>query len=129
MLSCTNKNEIVIDSFKEFPEEIQSCACYFSRTKDDLYNGKYIFTDNDNDIGFISINDKMLKLELVGYDEISNTHWVKVFKNKEYQITVDSEQNWQVDQIWHQRAVITIKDNKGKLVIGSEHVFGECGGC
>jgi len=127
LVSCTNK--IVIDIFTKFPDEIQGCACYFARTKEDLYKGNYIFTDNHEDLGFISINGTMVKLDLISYTDISEGKWVKVFTNKEYEITVNSEQIWQVDQIWHQKAVITIKDNKGNLVSESEHVFGECGGC
>lgn len=129
MLSCTNKDEIIITAFKEFPEEIKGCACYFSRTKEELYKGSYIFTDDNSEFGFISINGKMTKLDLVGYEEKDEKHWIKIFSNSQYEITVVSQQKWQVDQMWHQTSVITIKDKKGKIVTESIHAFGECGGC
>ena len=129
MMSCTDKKTVIINTFKDFPEEIQGCACYFSKTKEDLYKGVYVFTDNNDDLGFIKINGKMEMLDLTGFDQKDDTHWTKVFTNSEYEITVVSEQLWQVDQIWHQKSVLTIKDKKGKLVTESIHVFGECGGC
>ncbi|MDG1915621.1 MAG: hypothetical protein P8I55_13650 [Crocinitomix sp.] len=38
--------EISIDSFTEFPPEIDCCACYFSKKFDAFNLGEYIYMDD-----------------------------------------------------------------------------------
>lgn len=115
----------IVENFTEFPDEIDGCACYYARTKDNLYRGNYVYTDNHSDLAFMKINGRMEPFMLLKKTEVSSKHWIKVFSNSSYTITVDSEQNWQVDQVWHQNATITVKNKKGQELV--EYMYGECG--
>ena len=62
----TNSNPpaaaISIETFTEFPPEIDGCSCYFSANTSDFKAQKYIYADNYQDTGFMKINGAMVKL-------------------------------------------------------------------
>lgn len=125
LISCGSEKEIVIDRFTDFPEEIDGCACYFSADKNDFVKGNYIYADNYHDHAYISINGKMQLFTLVKQTEVTESYWIKVYTNSEYEVTVEAETLWQVDETWLQKGGISIKARNGKKI--KETIYGECG--
>lgn len=125
VISCAEEKEIVIDHFKDFPEEIDGCACYFSANKKDFINGSYIYADTYHNHAYISINGQMRQFKLKSFTDIAEGYWVKIYANEEYEITLDSEEVLQVDETWQQKGTISIKSRDGKTI--KETIYGECG--
>jgi uncharacterized protein YxeA len=125
LISCSSEKEIVIDPFSDFPEEIDGCACYFSADKNDFVKGSYIYADNYHDHAYVSINGKMQLFTLVKQTEVTESYWVKVYTNSEYEVTVEAETLWQADETWLQKGEISIKTRNGKKI--KETIYGECG--
>lgn len=125
LISCAGEKELVIDRFTEFPDEIDGCACYYSANKKDFVNGSYIYADNHQDHAYISINGKMQLFTLIKHTDVAEGYWIKIYANNEYEVTVDSEELWQVDQTWLQKGNISIKTKDGKKI--TETIYGECG--
>jgi len=125
LISCAEEKAIVIDRFKDFPEEIDGCACYFSTNKEDFIKGSYIYADTYHNHAYISINGKMMQFTLKSYTDIVEGYWVKKYSNEEYDVTLDSEEVLQVDETWQQKGTMTIKSKDGKII--KETIYGECG--
>ena len=125
LISCGSEKEIVIDRFTDFPEEIDGCACYFSADKNDFVKGSYIYADNYHDHAYVSIDGKMQLFTLVKQTEVTESYWMKVYTNSEYEVTVEAETLWQVDETWLQKGEISIKSRNGKKI--KETIYGECG--
>ena len=64
----TSAKEIALDSFSEFPPEIDGCACYFSDSEEEFKKSTYIYTDDYGKNAFVSINGVMTKFELIASD-------------------------------------------------------------
>lgn len=125
LVSCGNEKELIIDRFRDFPEEIDGCACYFSADKDDFIKGNYIYADNYEDHAYISINGLMQLFTLVKYTETAKGTWTKVYANDKYEVEVESKELWQVDQTWLQKGTIIVKSKDGKTI--KKTIYGECG--
>jgi hypothetical protein len=123
--SCGSEKEIIIDRFTDFPEEIDGCACYFSADKNDFVKGSYIYADNYHDHAYVSIDGKMQLFTLVKQTEVTESYWMKVYTNSEYEVTVEAETLWQADETWLQKGEISIKSRNGKKI--KETIYGECG--
>lgn len=125
LFSCGTEKEFIIDRFKDFPEEIDGCACYFSANKEDFIKGEYIYADTYHDHAYISINGKMMQFKLKSYTDAAEGYWVRVYTNDDYEVTVDSEEVLQKNSTWLQKGRIAVK-SKGKTII-KETIYGECG--
>ena len=125
LISCATEKEIAIDRFKNFPEEIDGCACYFSANKEDFIKGEYIYADTYHDHAYISINGKMMQFKLKSYTDVAEGYWVKIYENDEYEVTVDSEEVLQKNASWLQKGKIPVKSKKKTII--KETIYGECG--
>lgn len=125
LTSCAAEKETTLDRFKDFPEEIDGCVCYFSANKKDFIKGEYIYADTYHDHAYISINGKMMQFTLKSYTDVAEGYWVKVYENDNYEVTVDSEEVLQKDETWQQKGRISVKSRDGKKI--KETIYGECG--
>ncbi|MBL8208673.1 MAG: hypothetical protein JNM09_30860 [Blastocatellia bacterium] len=115
---------ISIETFTEFPPEIDGCSCYLSANKSDFDAQKYIYADNYQDTGFMKINGAMVKFEKVDEKEVSRDHWIKKFDSKEYAIVLDITKSGKVGPFL-QKGTISLTRKKGETII--KDFTGECG--
>jgi hypothetical protein len=54
-----------LDNFKGIPDEVDGCACYFSETDQKFKNREYLFAAGFDSIGFVSVDNKLVKLKLI----------------------------------------------------------------
>lgn len=123
--ACGSEKDIVIDRFRDFPDEINGCACYYAADKADFAKGSYIYADNYHDHAYVSVNGKMLLFTLISTTDVAEGYWVKTYSNNEYQLTIDSKEVWQVNQTWQQKGTMVLTSKDGKTI--KETIYGECG--
>jgi hypothetical protein len=116
---------IVIDTFSEFPPEIEGCSCYFSNNESDFKSGKYIYVDDYGSNAFVSINGEMKSFSLSSSERETEAHHIKTWNSEDFEITLDYKQVGQVEETWQQIGTMKIKSRKGKEVV--REFYGECG--
>ncbi len=110
--------------FKDFPPEIDGCACYFSTTPTAFKNGKYVYATNYRDTAFLKLNGVITKFILKkaeGPDDKTNLIW----KNDNYTLLVETIQQSQIDETWQQTGKMVLK-SEDKILLERE-IIGECG--
>lgn len=125
LISCAEEKATTIDRFRDFPDEIGGCACYFSANKEDFIEGNYIYADTYHDHAYISINGKMMQFTLKDQIDVTESYWMKIYTNKQYEATVESEESLKADDTWQQKGTISVKSRDGKVV--KETIYGQCG--
>ncbi|MGB4773906.1 MAG: hypothetical protein WBP45_01925 [Daejeonella sp.] len=122
--------KLSLDNFKEIPNEIDDCSCAFSETVDRFKKEEYLFVSDLNSIGFLSINNKLIKLRLISAERRSgifgdNNH-KDIYSNEKYKVTVHIKYKRSVgDETWWNYGTITIKSKDGQKL--TKKFVGECG--
>ncbi|RKS00829.1 hypothetical protein [Flavobacterium sp. 102] len=96
------KKHLDLESFENFPEEIDGPGCVFSLTeKDYKKGGKYIYSDNLDSICYIKIKGDFVRLRLVAIDTtwFPIMHYAKEFRNEDYQLSVDVKKIAEDDEV------------------------------
>jgi len=120
-----NQQVITIDTFSEFPPEIDGCACYFSSDKKEFENKKYIYADDYGDVAFISINKKMTKFKISKTEKIKESRMIQTWISDKYKLTIDRTQIGQVEETWQQKGTLKLETKDGKII--TKNIYGECG--
>ena len=68
-----HKNKILdsiqLNTFTSIPIDIQGCVCYFYLSESDKKKAKYIMVENFADRGYLSLNGKMERFNLVDFKD------------------------------------------------------------
>ena len=128
--SCSEKPKLVMTSFKDIPQEIEGCSCYFSKDAKLYAKGNYCFASNFDSLAFISLNNKLTKLKLKSserkpetfgdYDhkEVYENDTLKVYLDIKYKQKTESE-------VWKNTGTIKVENSNGEIII--RKFEGECG--
>lgn len=111
--------------YTEFPEEIDGCACYFSKTGPELKAGKYIFMTNYEKKAYMTLDGEMRVFDLIASKNGSGGKLEETWKNAKYDMVVTSSETGQIDETWQKTGTISIKPKDKKATVIS--VVGECG--
>lgn len=112
--------EIHLESFSDFPEEIDGCSCYFSISKDELKNRNYIFINDFGNIAFIKIDGNLIRFELTNHDND-----IYIYNYNDYTMKVEIIKRKFIDsELELEKGIITIDTPKGEL---KQKFIGECG--
>ncbi len=122
---ASNDNGFTIDTFKDFPEGVDGCSCYFSTDKTEFEKPNYVYVDDYDKHAYVSINGKMTKFTLVTADTASEKTILKVFANDQYEVTIYGKQVSQMDETWQYEGTMVVKEIDGKSI--SKTIYGECG--
>lgn len=119
-----------LDNFKGIPDEVDGCACYFSETDQMFKNKEYIFAAGFDSIGFVAVDNKLVKLKLISTEREPNTFGdydhVDIYKSERYKVTVDIKyKNSNGDETWWNDGTLTIESKDGLKV--TKKFVGECG--
>lgn len=80
--------KLSLDNFKGIPDELDGCACYFSQTDRKFKNKKYLFAAGFESIGFVSVDNKRVKLKFISTGREPNT-----FGDNDHQFNISRTQN------------------------------------
>ncbi|MGJ8660923.1 MAG: hypothetical protein ACSHXL_02705 [Bacteroidota bacterium] len=110
--SCEAQNLTKINGF---PEEIEGCSCYFSESKEDFNNNKYIYLDQYySGLAFISIDGKLIQIDL------------EVEAKTDYTVEIEFDKEFQNgDETFWKTGTIKVKLKDGTIL--SKKFVGECG--
>ncbi|MBX7169627.1 MAG: hypothetical protein K1X72_01645 [Pyrinomonadaceae bacterium] len=122
--SGSTEAAVSIDTFSDFPEEVDGCSCYLSTSDGDFKAKKYVYIDNRTDFAQMKINGALVKFKQLEEKEVSKNRWVKKFDNKDYELEVDITQSGTIGPFPHKGTLKLTK--KGGQTITKE-VNGECG--
>lgn len=124
--SESSKKSITLESFSEYPEEIDGCSCIFS-TDSILYSqNKYIYANDFANTAFVKINGKLLRFEEVSHEKKDSINTVAKYKSGNYLMTVKVKNNGESGyESYSTSGSIEIKDNKGNT--SKQPFYGICG--
>ncbi|WP_163410892.1 hypothetical protein [Flavobacterium ajazii] len=123
-------SKLSLGNFKDIPDEIDGCSCYFSETEQKFKNDEYLFIAGFDSIGFISVDNKLVKLKLVSTEREPNTFGdydhIDVYNSELYKVTIDIKyKNSKGDETWWNDGTVTIESKDGKKT--TKNFVGECG--
>ncbi len=122
--------KLSLDDFKGIPDEVDGCACYFSETDEQFKKKIYLFAAGFDSIGFVSVDNKLVKLKLISTEREPNTFGdydhIDIYNSELYKVTVDIKyKNSNGDETWWNDGTITIESKDGQEV--TKKFVGECG--
>jgi len=126
----TSTFKLSLDDFKGIPDEVNGCACYFSETENKFKKEEYLFAAGFDSIGFVSVNNKIIKLKLVSTgrapDTFGDIDHIDIYKTDNYKVTVDIKyKNSNGEETWWNDGTITIENKDGEKL--TKKFVGECG--
>ncbi len=136
-VSCKEDNKtlqakLTITDFKEVPNEIDGCSCFFSETEKKYNSNEYLIATNLDSIAFVSLNNKIIKLKLVEKkiepNSIDNENYTAIFANKKYKATIEVKEDRtkkNADEVWWNIGTIKVEDKNGNQQ--TKKFIGECG--
>lgn len=96
--TVSQESTIELQSFKDFPKEIDGAGCFFSVDKKNLENEKYIYVDNLDSICFIKVKGNFIRLQLVEKTVDSTfKHYSQKFKNDEFELSINFKETGEDD--------------------------------
>lgn len=127
-------NEVTVDtttsvglnSFDEFPEEIDGPGCFFSIDEKDYSENHYVYADNADSICYLKMNGKFIRFELVERDrDTTYNSYVRKFKSDDYELSVDVKKVDEVDETNFYKGSMFIKHKNEPPV--EKELYGVCG--
>ncbi len=122
--------KLSLNNFKGIPDEVDGCACCFSENDQKFKNKEYLFAADFDSIGFVSVDNKLIKLKLISTGRDPNTFGdndhIDIYNSELYKITVDIKyKNSNGDETWWNDGTIRIESKDGQKV--TKKFVGECG--
>ncbi|WP_338789864.1 hypothetical protein [Bernardetia sp. MNP-M8] len=120
-----------IDTFSDFPPEIDGCSCYFSKNEADFKGGKkYSYMDNYEKIAFVKIDGVLVKFVQTNSEMVTETHYKNTYKSENathnYTLETETERESQNgDETFLYTGTLKVTNQEGKSV--KESFIGECG--
>mgnify|MGYP003577264278 CR=1 FL=1 len=114
--------DMVLNTFKDLPKEIDGCGCYFYLSKNDEKEAKYIFVNDFADAAFVSINKKLEKFKLKEHKDDSNTYF---YFNADYDLIIEITKRYNGgDETSLVEGVIILTKGKNSI---KNNFIGSCG--
>lgn len=112
-----------LDNFNESFDDINGPTCVFAETEKNYENKQFLFASNFDSIGYVSVNKKILRLELIERkykaNKTENEDYLCVYKGRNYKvslhITVDNTKDYD-DESWWNKGELTIENDKGEKI-------------
>lgn len=121
-----NQQTLTIDTFSNFPPEIDGCSCYFSNDSTEFKKGEFIYVNDYAQTSFLKINGILTKFIQTDFKEIDSSHIIVKYKSDNYEMTIESKDGIQSgDETWQKKGTIKLTNKKGEVV--EKTFYGECG--
>lgn len=118
-----SSNQINLETFG-FPAEVNGCSCYFSKTKEDFDQEKYVYIDDYGNSAFLKSNGKTVKINMEEGD-FDPENFNKIIKNEEFTVTIQGEKIKDMQEVMMFEGKMTVENKKGEKTITP--IYGECG--
>ena len=107
-----------------FPAEVDGCSCYFSKSKEDFENEKYIYIDDYGKTAYLKMNDQLQKISMKE-DDFDPENFQKEIKNEDVSIKISGKKVKELEEVmmFEGSMEVTLKNGKKSTV----PIYGECG--
>jgi len=112
-----------ISTFRDVPKEIIA-GTFFAETEGDLDKGNYVFVQDYDSLGFVFVNDKMIRSKLTSciIDSVANT-LNEIYEQGDYKIRINAKYvNDAGDKDYDFEGKITVENKNGDTI--TKEVFG-----
>src|SRR5688572_21817600 len=117
----SSEEELTLESFPDFPEDIDGCSCYFSRNEKEFNEQKYIYMNDFANISFISINGSLRKLELKKHEEKPISYFI--YADSDYELRIETKTKKATDdELDRVTGKITVRNLKNQKVTKSDFI-------
>lgn len=116
-------NQIKLETF-DFPAEVNGCSCYFSKTKEDFHNEKYVYIDDYGNSAFLKIDGKNVKIKMEEGD-FDPENFRKTITNDEFSVTIQGKKIKDLEEVMMFEGTMTVENKKGEKTVTP--IYGECG--
>ncbi len=124
--AAVSSETLRLESFTEFPPEIDGCSCYFSKDADEFDQNQYIYANDYMETSFLKINGEMVKFTETETIDIDEKTSILKAKSENYTLELEiKEQGQNGDETWLKTGTIKLTDKNGKTI--SQYFHGECG--
>lgn len=108
-----------------FPSEVEGCSCYFSESKNDFQNEKFVYVDDYGNNAYIKIDGKLIKIPMEEGD-FDPSNFNKSIENADYRINMTGKKINELDETMMFEGKMTVENKKtGKKF--TTPIYGECG--
>lgn len=115
-----------VDSFTEFPPEIDGCSCYFANDSIEFNAEKYIYMNDFAETSFVKINDTLIKFKQISHNQIDSLNTVAKYRSTNYNMILKVKDKWSNGyETYLNEGTIEITDKNGRTV--TLKFYGECG--
>lgn len=121
--TSSRKSAFSIEPFSNLPANVEGCACYFSSNEAAFKEGKFVYTDNANNVAFINLNGTLTQLNQKS-NSLRPDKLVKLFANDQFEVKIDVLNVGQLGDTIQYKGAMTLQPKQGAPVI--QFVYGEC---
>ena len=118
--------KMVVSDLQSFtmPPEVEGCACYFSKNKEEFDTGKYIYVDDYGNTAYIKLNGKVTKIPMEEGD-FDPSDFSKTISTEEFTLTIKGRKLKELDETMKFQGELSLKKKDGTKSV--THIYGECG--
>ena len=117
---------VEINTFSEFPPEIEGCACYFAADSAEWEKGNYIFMNNYVDVAYLKINGELVRFSQTQLSQQDDGSFAATGKSDNYTFEIRmKEGSKNGDETTLNSGTIFLKDRLGNII--ELPFYGECG--
>jgi len=122
--------KLYLDSFKELPNDIEGCSCYFFKDEEASKNKEYLFANSYDSIAYVSVDKKLVRLKLTKTTREPNTFgdsdYSETYSNEDFKITIHVKYKKPAgDESWSTEGDLRITRKDGQSFTTT--FVGECG--
>ena len=115
------KNDLTLDVFTAFPDEIDGCSCSFYLSEEDEENQKYIFVNDFVSVAFASVNGKLEQFELKKFEESKRSY---LYTNGVYELEIKvTNKVYRAEKSFLEATIILTRGDKSL----QKDIAGNCG--
>jgi catabolite regulation protein CreA len=124
--STIDQQNLIIDTFSDFPPEIDGCSCYFSNDSNEFNQRLYIYVNDFAETAFLKVCGTLTKFKQVNHKEIDARNVVAKYKSDIYEMTIEvKDEILTGEETSLKTGTITLRDKKGQTIRTT--FYGECG--
>ena len=124
--SISETNKLQIQVIADWPDEIDGCSCYSSKSKDEFEKEEFIYMDDYGDLAFMKINGQLERFKLTKSDTLTSSNDSrKTWTNENFEFIIETYQIGEIDETWQHKGKLTFKSNEGEII--EKEIYGECG--
>src|SRR5690606_29337136 len=107
------------------PPQVEGCSCYFSDTKENFENERYIYVDDYGNSAYVQIAGKMIKSPMEEGD-FDPSKFTKTIENGDFKVKMTAKKLSEQEEVMMFSGQMTVENKEtGEKTLSP--IYGECG--